>query len=185
LAGKTVAVRTRALPSGSYEMIFRATMQTRFRSKRACIDAALKLAARKLPFNGNSRQPRFLPKEQASGLTPAMRFSVASDLLQVYGIAHPPRSSFCDRIASFVRSLEDFKLPAAVFQHFRHEWKLVQPAVFIKRAKDFFFAPHFNDFPGAKIECEVGLGVRAVHFFPPERSFWIYRPDILNVRRCQ
>ncbi len=58
-----------------------------------------------------------------------------------------------DRIAGLMRALVNLKPLTTKCEHFRHEWKIVEAAVFVQSQEDLFPAPDFD--PISDLELDI------------------------------
>ncbi len=79
-------------------------------------------------FSSDPLEPRFFPKNQATGLAPAMPFPITPYTLQMDGVRHAANTPWLDIVASFIGTLPDAKALAAQTQHLGHEWEMLGAA---------------------------------------------------------
>jgi hypothetical protein len=81
----------------------------------------------------------------------------------MHGIVHSARSAFADRVARFVRPLEDGELLSTVPEHLGHKGKLIESTAVVERTENFFFAPNLNNFISPKIKHEIMIAGLTSH----------------------
>src|SRR5829696_1594191 len=81
-------------------------------------------------------QPRLLPVEEATRLTPAVRGAVTSELREVDRVLHPPQRGPVDRVTSLVGAPVDPESFAAEAKHLGHERQRVEFAAFVQGGDD-------------------------------------------------
>jgi hypothetical protein len=85
---------------------------------------------------GSRLEPRLLPDQEAFGLAATVGRSVAAEVLEVDGIAHPTSARLGNRVAQLLGPLRDHQLPTGKGKHLRHEREPVERAVVVQRRKD-------------------------------------------------
>jgi hypothetical protein len=95
--------------------------------------------------------------------------SITANVLEVDGIRHFSTDRPESRVARLVGTLADSQSLAAVLQHLWHEGQLVEMAVGIERAENFFLASHLDPFSNtkakARFDCVAHGCVRAIELW--------------------
>jgi hypothetical protein len=73
----------------------------------------------------------------------------------MHGVLHAPAPGLFYGVARFISSFEYFELLSTILEHLRHEWKLIEFAIFIKSTEYFFLGPHLNNFSDSEVQRKV------------------------------
>jgi len=79
--------------------------------------------------------------------------SITSYTFQVYGVLHPANAPLFDIVAGLIRALKNPKPLPTVLQHLRHEWEIVQAALFVQSCQDLIPAPDLDPFSGLQLQA--------------------------------